>query len=162
MKSIRYATYLAIVLHFIRLAIRRMFTRTTRIPLNAQWTPDKEHLYSTKVVLYYKLWACPHLLFALECYTILDDEADAIAEYINGRYKEFKGAVCMSHAATDILYMMKDFLDDPTFRKKFLKSPPIIGEDLTIRAIIEDITRFSKETFRYEPSFNNFRICEIE
>ena len=161
MTSIRIASYIAIVLHFIRLCIRRMFTRIMRIPRNAQWKPDKEHLYTTKVIMFYKLWPCPHLLFALECYTILDDEAEALLEYLAGHYKNFKETICMFYATSDIPYMLKECLD-PTLRKTILKYSPIIGEDITPRAIMEDLTRFYKETFHYEPSFNNFKVCKIE
>ena len=164
MKSIRYATYLAIALHFLRLSIRRMSTRIMRIPCNAQGNPDKERLYtlySTKVIMFYKLCVCPHLLFALECYTILDDEAVTLLEYLEGRYKNFKETICMFYATSDIPYMLKESLD-PTLRKTILEASPIIGEDLTPRTIIEDLNRFCKENFHYVPSFNNFRVCEIK
>ena len=79
MKSIRYATYLAIALHFIRLSIRRMSTRIMRIPRIFQETPDTEHYintcYSAKVVMFYKLNIAPQFLLALECYTIENNEA---------------------------------------------------------------------------------------
>ncbi len=163
MKSIRYATYLAIALHFIRLSIRRMSTLIIRIPRNAQGKPDKERLYtlySTKVIMFYKLCVCPHLLFALECYTIESNEAETLLEYLEGRYKDFKETICMFNATADIQYMLKECLD-PTFRKTILESSPIIGEDLKPRAIIEDLTRFCKENFHYEPSFDNF-VCKIK
>jgi hypothetical protein len=111
--------------------------------------------------MFYKLCACPHLLFALECYTILDDEAETLVEYLEGRYKNFKETICMFYATTDIPYMLKECLD-PTLRKTILNSSPIIGETLTPRAIIEDLSRFCKENFHYEPSFNNFLVCEIK
>ena len=165
MKSIKYATYLAIALHFIRLSIRRMFTRIMRIPRIFQETPDTEHYintcYSTKVVMFYKLYICPQFLFALECYTIEDNEADTLSEYIARRYNNFKETICMFNSTADIRYTLKESLD-PTFRKAILKNSPIIGEDIKPRTIMNDLTEFYRETFHYEPAFNNYQVCKIE
>lgn len=165
MKSIKYATYLAIALHFIRLSIRRMFTRIMRIPRIFQETPDTEHYintcYSTKVVMFYKLYICPQFLLALECYTIEDNEADTLGEYIARRYNNFKETICMFNSTADIRYTLRESLD-PTFRNAILKNSPIIGEDIKPRTIINDLTEFCRETFHYEPAFNNFQVCKIE
>ena len=164
MKTIRYATYLAIALHFIRLSIRRMSTRIMRIPRIFQERPDTEHYintcYTAKVVMFYKLNICPQFLLALECYTIKDNEADTLGEYIARRYNNFKETICIFNATAYILYTLRECLD-PTFRKTILKNSPIIGEDLKPRTIVDDLTKFCRETFHYEPAFNNFRVCEI-
>ena len=165
MKSIRYATYLAIALHFIRLFIRRAFTRAMSIPRIFQAKPDTKHyiptLFTAKVVMFYKLNICPHFLLALECYTREDNEAETLANYLAGHYKNFKETICIVNSTADIPYTLKESLD-PSLRKTIIKDSPIIVKDLTIRAIMKDITEFCRETFHYEPSFNNFRVTVEE
>ena len=111
--------------------------------------------------MFYKLSIYPHFLLALECYTREDSEADKLANYLARRYKNFKETICMFNAAADILYTLRECLLDPTLRKTILKDSPILGEDIKIRTIMDDITGFYRESFHYEPAFNNYRVCEI-
>lgn len=112
--------------------------------------------------MFYKLSICPHFLLVLECYTREDNEADTLANYIAKRYKNFTETSCIFNSTADILYTLRERgCLDPTLRKTILKDSPILGEDLKIRTIMDDITGFYRETFHYEPAFNNYRVCEI-
>lgn len=164
MKSIRYATYLAIALHFIRLVVRRVFTRIKRKPVKYYGAPDKEHCYSAKVVLFYRICFSTKYLFALECYTSWTSDAETLCDYIERTYPSFKDTICIFGSGADVEYTLKlNECLDPKLRHTIFKSSPILGQELTLKTIMDDIIRFNKNSnFPCELIFNNFRVCKIE
>ena len=163
MKSIRYATYLAIALHFIRLVVRRVFTRIKRKTVKYYGAPDKKHGYSAKVVLFYKLcFFSTKYLLALECYTSWTSDAETLCDYIEHTYPSFKDTICIFDSGADVEYTLKECLN-PKLLNTIFKSSPILGQELTLKTIMDNITRFNKNSnFPCELKFNNFRVCEIE
>jgi hypothetical protein len=162
LKTIRYATYLAIALHFIRLVIRRVFTRINRKPIKDYGVPDKEHCYSAKVVLFYRICFSTKYLFALECYTLCTSDAETLCEYIEYTYPNFKDTICIFDSGADVEYTLKKCLD-PKLRNTIFKSSPILGQELTLKTIMDDIIRFEKNSnFPCGLKLNNFQVCKIE
>ena len=163
MKSIRYATYLAIALHFIRLVVRRVFTRIKEKPIKNYGAPDKEHCYSAKVVLFYRICFSPKYLFALECYTSWTSDAETLCDYIERTYPSFKDTICIFESGADVEYTLKlNERLDPKLRNTIFKSSPILGQELTLKTIMDDIIRFNKNSnFPCELKLNNYRVCEI-
>ena len=161
MKSIRYATYLAIALRFIRLVVRRVFTRIKRKPIKDLVTPDKEHCYSAKVVLFYRICFSTKYLFALECYTSWTSDAEILCNYIERTYPSFKDTMCIFDSGADVEYTLKECLDRK-LRNTIFTSSPILGQELTLKTIMDDIIRFNKNSnFPCELKLNNFLVCEI-
>ena len=161
MKSIRYATYLAIALHFIRLVVRRVFTRIKRNPVKYYGAPDKKHCYSAKVVLFYRIFTSTKYLFALECYTSWSSDAETLCDYIERTYPSFKDTICIFDSGADVEYTLKECLD-PKLRNAIFKSSPILGQELKLKTIMDDIIRFNKNSiFPCELKLNNCLVCEI-
>lgn len=161
MKSIGYATYLAIALHFIRLVVRRVFTRIKSKPIKDYGAPDKEHCYHAKVVLFYRICFSTKYLFALECYTSWTSDAETLCDYIKHTYPSFKDTICIFDSGEDVEYTLKECLDHK-LRNTIFKSSPILGQELTLKTIMDDIIRFNKNSnFPCQLKLNNFRVCEI-
>ena len=162
MKSIRYATYLAIAFHFIRLVVRQVFTRIKRKPIKDNGAPDKEHCHNAKVVLFYRICFSAKYLFAPECYTSWTSDAETLCEYIERTYPSFKNTMCIFNSGADVEYTLKECLD-PKLRNTILTSSPILGQELTLKTIMDNIIRFNKNSnFPSELKLTNFQVCKIE
>lgn len=162
MKSIRYATYLVIALHFIRLVIKRVLTRIKRKPVKDYGAPDNEHCYSAKLVLFYRICFSTKYLFALECYTSWTSDAETLCGYIERTYPSFKNTMYIFDSGADVEYTLKECLD-PKLRNTIFKSSPILGQELTLKTIMDDIIRFNKNSiFPCSLKLSNFQVCKIE
>ena len=162
MTFIRLASYIAIALHFLRLIVRRVFTRIKRKPIKDYGEPDKEHCYNTKVVLFYKMYFATKYLFALECYTSWTSDVETLCDYIEHTYPSFKDSICIFYSGEDVEYTLKECLD-PKLRNTIFKSSPILGQELTLKTIMDDIIRFNKNiNFPCGLKLSNFQVCKID
>lgn len=160
MKSIRYATYLTIALHFARLALKQVFTRKKYKLYKAPGTTITAPSYTTKVVLFYKLHHSDDL-YAVEFYINCSAKAETLFNYLDDSYPSFKDCICIFDSGSDIQYELKMCLDS-SLRETIFNTSPILGQPETISDIIVNTIQFCENHLSTQISFKSLKVCKVE